>query len=118
MSGTTLETEGDMHVAVTRRVAGSPEAVYSAHAEPRLIQKWLLGLDGWTMPVCVSEARPGGKIGYEWTDGKGAGFHLTGEYLELGLSAGSSTWSGCTCPTLRRTTMSKRCSTQTGPERW
>ena len=25
----------------------------------------------------------GWKIRYEWTDGKGGGFHLTGEYLEL-----------------------------------
>ena len=35
------------------------------------------------MPVCISEARPGGKIRYEWTDGKGGGFYLTGEYVEL-----------------------------------
>jgi uncharacterized protein YndB with AHSA1/START domain len=35
------------------------------------------------MPVCISEAKPGGKIRYEWTDGKGGGFYLTGEYLEL-----------------------------------
>ena len=83
MSKMTLETEGDKHVVVTRRFAASPEAVYRAHTEPRLIQKWLLGPDGWTMPVCVNEARPGGKIRYEWTDGKGGGFHLTGEYLEL-----------------------------------
>ena len=55
---------------------------YRAHTEPRLIQKWLLGPEGWTMPVCVSEARPGGKIRYEWTDGKGR-VHLTGEYVEL-----------------------------------
>src|SRR6202048_2480996 len=83
ISKMTLKTEGDEHLVVTRRFATSPEAVYRAHTEPRLIQKWLLGPDGWTMPVCVSEARPGGKIRYEWTDGKGGGFHLTGEYLEL-----------------------------------
>lgn len=35
------------------------------------------------MPVCISEARPHGKIRYEWTDGKGHGFYLTGEYVEL-----------------------------------
>jgi uncharacterized protein YndB with AHSA1/START domain len=73
MSKMTLKTEGDKHVVVTRRFAASPEAVYRAHTEPRLIQKWLLGPDGWTMPVCISEARPAGKIRYEWTDGKGAG---------------------------------------------
>jgi uncharacterized protein YndB with AHSA1/START domain len=35
------------------------------------------------MPVCINEARPGGKIRYEWTNGKGGRFHLTGEYLAL-----------------------------------
>lgn len=83
MTALTLKTEGDKLVVVTRRFAASPEAVYRAHTEANLIQKWLLGPDGWTMPVCVNEARPGGKIRYEWSDGKGGGFQLTGEYLEL-----------------------------------
>jgi uncharacterized protein YndB with AHSA1/START domain len=64
MSKLTLTTEGDKHVIVTRRFSASPEAVYRAHTEPKLIQKWMLGPDGWTMPVCVCEARPGGKILY------------------------------------------------------
>jgi uncharacterized protein YndB with AHSA1/START domain len=79
----TLTTEGDTHVVVTRRFAAAPEAVYRAHTEPALIQKWLLGPPGWTMPVCNNEATPGGAIRYEWTDGKGRGFHLTGEYIAL-----------------------------------
>jgi len=83
MTKMTLKTEGDTHVVVTRRFAAPPQAVYRAHTDPELIQKWLLGPDGWTMPVCISEARPNGKIRYEWTNGKGGGFHLTGEYLEL-----------------------------------
>ena len=83
MSKMTIKTEGDTHVVVTRRFAASPEAVYRAHTEPSLIQKWLLGPDGWTMPVCINEPRPGGKIRYEWRNGKGGGFSLTGEYLEL-----------------------------------
>ena len=83
MAKMTLKAEGDKHVVVTRRFAAPPEAVYRAHTEPTLIQKWLLGPDGWTMPVCVSETRPGGRIRYEWADGKGRGFHLTGEYVAL-----------------------------------
>jgi uncharacterized protein YndB with AHSA1/START domain len=83
MSKMTLTTEGDRHVVVTRRFAASPEAVYRAHTEPELIQKWLLGPPGWTMPVCISEAWPQGKIRYEWSNGKGGGFSLTGEYIEL-----------------------------------
>ena len=64
-------------------LAATPEAVYRAHTDPALIQRWLLGPEGWTMPVCVNEAKPGGKIRYEWSNGKGQGFYLTGEYLEL-----------------------------------
>src|SRR2546423_15719213 len=67
MSKMILTTVDDRHVVVTRRFAASPEEVYRAHTEPGLIQKWLLGPDGWTMPVCVSEARPGGKIRYQWS---------------------------------------------------
>ncbi|MGW9328570.1 SRPBCC domain-containing protein [Bosea sp. NPDC055594] len=83
MSRLTLETEGDTHVVVTRRFRASPEAVYRAHTEPELIQKWLLGPDGWTMPVCINEARAGGRIRYEWSDGNGNGLVLTGEYVSL-----------------------------------
>jgi uncharacterized protein YndB with AHSA1/START domain len=83
MSKLTLTTEGDTHVVVTRRFAAPPEAVYRAHTEPELIRKWMLGPDGWSMPVCICEPRPGGRIRYEWSKGQGGGFHITGEFIEL-----------------------------------
>jgi uncharacterized protein YndB with AHSA1/START domain len=78
-----LKTEADRFVIVTRRFAAPPEAVYKAHIDAALVQRWMLGPDGWTMPVCISDARPGGNIRYEWSDGKGGGFHLTGEFVAL-----------------------------------
>lgn len=83
MSKLTLKTEGDSHVVVTRRFAASPQAVYRAHTDPKLIQQWMLGPEGWIMPVCILEAKPGGKMRFEWSNGKGQGFYLTGECLEL-----------------------------------
>ena len=83
MSKLTLETEDDRLIVVRRRFAASPEAVFRAHTEPAILKTWLLGPPGWTMPVCINEAKPGGKIRYEWTNGKGDGFYLTGEFLEL-----------------------------------
>ena len=83
MSKLTLKTEGDTHIVVTRRFAAAPEAVYRAHTEKSLIQKWMLGPPGWSMPVCINEPKPGGKFRYEWTDGKGGDFHITGEFVEL-----------------------------------
>jgi uncharacterized protein YndB with AHSA1/START domain len=83
MSELALTTEGETHVIVKRRFAAPPEAVYRAHIDPKLIQQWCLGPEGWTMPVCVHEGKAGGKIRYEWSNGKGGGFFLTGEILEL-----------------------------------
>jgi len=83
MSNLALATEGDTQIVVTRRFAAPPEAVYRAHVEAELVRKWMLGPDGWTMPVCLSDARPGGQIRYEWANGKGAGFRITGEYVTL-----------------------------------
>ena len=83
MSKLELRTEGDTHVVVTRRFAAPPEEVYRAHTDPKLLQQWLLGPDGWTMPVCIFEGRPGGRMRYEWANGDGRGFFLTGEIVEL-----------------------------------
>lgn len=83
MSKMTLKTEGDKCVIVTRRFAAPPETVYRAHTDPKLLQKWLLGPEGWTMPVCICDARPGGKFRYEWVNEKKQGFYVTGEFLAL-----------------------------------
>ena len=83
MSKLVLETEGEKVVVVRRRFEAFPEEVYRAHVDPALLQQWLLGPEGWTMPVCIIEPRPGGKIRYEWSNGKDRGFYLTGEFIEL-----------------------------------
>ena len=83
MSKLTLKTEGDTHIVVTRHFAAPPESVYRAHTDPKLVQRWLLGPEGWTMPVCQMETKPGGSFRYEWANAKGQGFHITGEYLAL-----------------------------------
>ncbi len=83
MSQLTLQTEGDLHVVLTRYFAASPEMVFRAHTEPQWIQRWLLGPEGWSMPLCINDARPGGHFRYEWSDQKGRGFHVTGEFIEV-----------------------------------
>jgi len=83
MSQLVLETQGETLIVVKRRFEAPPEAVYRAHLDPELIRQWMLGPDGWTMPVCINEPKPGGKIRYEWSNGKGGGFYLTGEILAL-----------------------------------
>ncbi|MEO8531258.1 MAG: SRPBCC domain-containing protein [Deltaproteobacteria bacterium] len=82
MTKLTLTTEDDTKVVVTRRFAAPPERVFDAHTTPDLLQKWCLGPDGWTMPVCICNAVPGGAMRYEWSNGEG-GFHLTGEFVDV-----------------------------------
>jgi uncharacterized protein YndB with AHSA1/START domain len=83
MSKLTLKTEGDTHVVITRHFAAPPEVVYRAHVDPKIIQQWLLGPEGWTMPVCINDAQPGGKFRYEWKHPTKRGFHITGEFIEV-----------------------------------
>ena len=78
-----LSTEGDTHIVITRRFSASPAAVYRAHTDPAIVQRWMLGPEGWTMPVCISELRTGGHFRYEWAHSSKPGFHITGEFLEL-----------------------------------
>ena len=62
MNGLKLEVEGETVVVVTRHFAAPPEKVFRAHTDPAIVQRWMLGPDGWTMPVCILEAQPGGRI--------------------------------------------------------
>ncbi len=83
MTRLTLETPGAARIVITRRFAAPPAAVYRAHVEPALLQRWCLGPEGWAMPECISEPRPGGRMLFRWADAAGNGFHLTGEYQEV-----------------------------------
>jgi uncharacterized protein YndB with AHSA1/START domain len=84
--GTESKVLSDTEVRITRVVRGPVEAVWRAHQDPDLVRKWLLGPDGWTMPVCEIATEVGGTYRYEWepVDGhEGTRFGFTGELLEL-----------------------------------
>lgn len=58
MTRLTLETEGDRHIVVIRRFAASPEAVYRAHTDPVILQRWLLARPTFIGRVVESRAAP------------------------------------------------------------
>ncbi len=74
----------DTHVRVTRVIRGTPEQVWRAHNEVALLQRWMLGPDGWTMPVCDVPTEVGQPYRFEWErEGGGDRFGFTGELLAL-----------------------------------
>lgn len=78
-----LRTDGPTQVVVTRRFRAAPAAVFGAHTDPALIQGWMLGPEGWTMPDCQIDARPGGSFRYDWAGPDGSGFYQTGTFLAV-----------------------------------
>lgn len=82
-SATLLQVLDDTHVRVSRIIGGSIEKVWNAHREPELVRRWMLGPDGWTMPVCEVATNVSDTYRYEWADENGENsFGFTGELLE------------------------------------
>lgn len=76
--------EGESVVVVTRAFAAPRERVWRAYTEPALVQQWLLGPPGWSMPVCEMDVRPGGEFRWWWrSDADGSGFGFHGEFQEV-----------------------------------
>jgi len=74
----------DTQVRISRVIRGTAAQVWRAHHDPDLLRRWMLGPDGWTMPVCEVAARVGGAYRYEWEAEDGSTrFGFEGELLEL-----------------------------------
>lgn len=78
---TLAQTLSDTQVRISRVIRGPVEAVWRAYHEPELLQRWLLGPDGWTMPVCEVASQVGDSYRYEWEQGDQR-FGFVGELLE------------------------------------
>lgn len=78
-----LAVVDDTHAVVTRVVRGNIDQVWRAHHEPELLKRWMLGPDGWRMPVCEVAGKVGDTYRYEWeSEADGNRFGFTGELLE------------------------------------
>ena len=61
-----LTTRGDREIVMTRDFNAPRQLVFDSFTKPELIKRWLLGPDGWSMPVCEVDLRVGGKYRYVW----------------------------------------------------
>lgn len=73
----------DTNVRVSRVLRGTVDQVWRAHHDPDLVRQWMLGPEGWHMPVCEIGQNRGDTYCYEWETQEGQDrFGFTGEVLE------------------------------------
>ena len=74
----------EREVKVTRSFRAPRALVYRAYTEPPLLQRWLLGPPGWSMPVCEMDVRVGGRYRWRWrNDHDGSEFGFSGTFREV-----------------------------------
>lgn len=96
---TQLQLIGDTQARVSRVIRGTAEQVWRAHHETELVRRWMLGPDGWEMPVCEVAGAPGERYRYEWRNVEGGEtFGFTGEFLEGERPARAVTTEAMTTP--------------------
>jgi uncharacterized protein YndB with AHSA1/START domain len=80
---TKFTTPSDVEIVATRTFDAPRRRVWDVHTIPEHVQQWLLGPDGWTMPVCEIDLRPGGSWHWVWRSSDGTEMEMRGEYREV-----------------------------------
>lgn len=77
-------TPSDREIRVVRTFNAPRQLIWDAHTKPELVQRWLLGPPGWSMPECEIDLRVGGRYKYVWkSDESGASFSSSGVHREI-----------------------------------
>ncbi len=80
---TQYSTPTDTQAEVVRVVNAPRKIVFEAYTTPKHLQKWLLGPEGWTMPICEFDGRAGGSFRYVWRRTDGSEMTMTGTVREF-----------------------------------
>lgn len=82
-AATEYSTPSDTQLRAVRVFDAPREIVWDAMTNPMHLPKWMLGPEGWTMPVCEADVRSGGAWHYVWRKSSGEEMEMTGRYLEV-----------------------------------
>jgi uncharacterized protein YndB with AHSA1/START domain len=80
-----VTAHGDRKIVMSRVFNAPRHLVWDAFTRPELVKRWLLGPDGWSMPVCEIDLRVGGSYRYLWrhTDGREMGMGRIYREIEI-----------------------------------
>jgi uncharacterized protein YndB with AHSA1/START domain len=82
-NATIYNTHSEREIVVTRVVDAPRRLVFEAHTNPAHLPHWMLGPEGWTMPVCEIDLRPGGAWHFVWRKSDGTEMAMSGVYQEV-----------------------------------
>jgi uncharacterized protein YndB with AHSA1/START domain len=82
-AATTLTTPSDREIVITRVVDAPRRLVFEAYTRAEHLPHWMLGPQGWTMPVCEIDLRPGGAWHFVWRRADGTEIEMRGVYHEI-----------------------------------
>jgi uncharacterized protein YndB with AHSA1/START domain len=77
----------DREIAMTRVFEAPRRLVFDALTKPELIQQWLLGPPGWSMPICDIDLKVGGAYRFVWRGADGTEMGMGGVYREIVVPA-------------------------------
>jgi predicted lactoylglutathione lyase/uncharacterized protein YndB with AHSA1/START domain len=101
VGATTFTMPTDREIMATRVVDAPRRLVFEASTGPEHLPHWMLGPEGWTMPVCEIDLRPGGAWHYRWRRPDGAEMEMRGVFREIAPPerlVQTETWCGGTWP--------------------
>lgn len=78
-----LSMLSDTAVHLLRRFDAPVELVFEAFTEPELLRRWQFGPDGWSMPLCTVDLRPGGEYHHTWSKEGEPDLVLVGTFVEV-----------------------------------
>jgi uncharacterized protein YndB with AHSA1/START domain len=80
---TIFSTPSDVEVVMTRVVEAPRTLVYDCFTKPEHLPHWLTGPEGWEMPICEMDVRPGGEWHWGWRTAGGDEMEMRGSYREV-----------------------------------
>ncbi len=83
VGATTFTTPSDRELVMTCVVDAPRRLVFEAWTKPEHLPHWMLGPEGWTMPVCEIDLRPGGAWRFVWRRSDGTEMEMRGVYREV-----------------------------------
>ncbi len=78
-----VTTLTEREIVLTRVYDAPRRLVFDAWTKPEHLPHWMLGPEGWTMPVCEVDLRPGGEWHFVWRRSGGSEMGMRGVYKEI-----------------------------------